>query len=103
MGIMQKTNQDSKILIVEDSLLNRKMLAKFLAEDYQTIEAENGFEALEVLKQHYREIAGVILDLYMPGMDGFEFLQIMYKEEKYKDIPVLVSTGSEKRKRKKKR
>lgn len=94
---MWDTNQDNKILIVDDSLLNRKVLTGILSEEYQTIEAENGKVALELLKLHHEEIAGVVLDLYMPGMDGFEFLQIMYSVEEYKDIPVLVSTGSEKK------
>ena len=59
-----------KILVVEDNPLNREILCAILSETYQTLEAENGQEALEVLDQCGGEIALILLDVMMPVMDG---------------------------------
>ena len=61
-----------KILVVEDNPLNREILCAILSETYQTLEAENGQEALEVLEQCGGEIALILLDVMMPVMDGLE-------------------------------
>ncbi len=56
--------------------------------------ADNGKVALELLKAHSSHIAGIILDFVMPVMDGYEFLSAINEAERYKNIPVLVSTSN---------
>ncbi|MGM9524905.1 MAG: EAL domain-containing protein [Peptococcaceae bacterium] len=81
-----------QILIVEDNLLNREMLVEILAEQYAVLQAENGQEALDVLKQRKDSIALILLDIVMPVMDGFTFLDIIKKDAELSLIPVIVMT-----------
>jgi diguanylate cyclase (GGDEF)-like protein len=81
------------LLVIDDSAVNRKILDKMLSGTYGIIEAANGKEALEKLGEHSGSIAGMILDLVMPVMDGFEFMREISGEEKYSNIPILVATS----------
>ena len=94
---MQKKNhiKNNTILIVDDEELLKKSLYDVLNEKYDVLEASNGQEALDVLKEHYKDIAVIVLDLVMPVMDGIEFLKHFNKHEKYKNIPVIVATSSD--------
>lgn len=83
------------ILIVEDNEINRTMLYTFLSEKYKVLEAENGQEALLVLKNHKNEISLILLDIAMPVMDGYAFLSIIKKDPEYSAIPVIVTTQSD--------
>ena len=65
------------VLIVEDNEINREVLHKLLASEYQVLEAENGQAALEVLQSRHEEIALILLDINMPVMDGYTFLSRM--------------------------
>ena len=69
-----------QILIVEDNEINRMMLGEILSADYQVIEAENGLEALSVLKERGDVISLILLDITMPVMDGYTFLSIVKKD-----------------------
>ena len=82
-----------KILIVDDSRINRKILAQLLSTDYIVFEAENGEKALEILAHEYQQISCIILDLLMPVMSGREFLQVFSAQREYTNIPVLVATA----------
>ncbi|MCI1931940.1 MAG: EAL domain-containing protein [Clostridia bacterium] len=82
------------ILLIDDNAVNRKILARILSSDYNTVEAENGKEALNILKSGHHQISGIILDLVMPEMNGFEFLSIVSKVQEYKNIPVIISTAN---------
>ena len=68
-----------KILIVDDSEMNRALLADMLEDQYQIVEAENGAEAIAILQQHIMEFSLMLLDIMMPEMDGFEDLAYMNK------------------------
>ena len=83
------------ILIVDDDLFNRKMLTKLLGDSYLILEAVDGRSALEVLDKYSSEIDGIVLDLVMPVMDGYEFLRVFSENEAYKNIPVLVATSDD--------
>ena len=63
-----------QILIVEDNELNRMMLCEILSNEYSVLEAGNGQEALDILKQHNDIISLILLDVIMPVMDGYTFL-----------------------------
>ncbi|MGN1066404.1 MAG: response regulator, partial [Candidatus Fimimonas sp.] len=84
-----------QILVVEDNVLNRELLVAILEDDYDTLQAENGLEALEILKQHKDEIALILLDVMMPVMDGFTFLDNVKQDEELSLIPVIVTTQSD--------
>lgn len=66
-----------KILIVDDSEFNRSILSEMLTNDFQILEAEDGAEALKVLKEYGTAISLVLLDIIMPVMDGFGVLEEM--------------------------
>lgn len=81
----------TKILIVDDSAMNRLMLKDIVEKaNYQTLEAEDGEEALKVLFQHEGEVALILLDAIMPKMDGFTFLHELRKAERFSSIPVIM-------------
>lgn len=69
------------VLIVEDQKINRTILRYMIQNDYDVLEAENGAEAFEILEIKSGEIIAILLDIVMPVMDGYEFL------EKLKDSP----------------
>lgn len=72
-------NSKKKVLITDDSEINRSILSDMLGEEFEIIEAENGIEAISVLQTYNAEIALVLLDIVMPEMDGFEVLAVMNK------------------------
>lgn len=80
------------VLIVDDAMINRVALKKMLSEEYEILEAENGKEALDVLKRFPNQISAVVLDLIMPVFSGFEFMGIYQKSEEYRSIPVVIAT-----------
>lgn len=99
---MDKANKNNqrkrgKILIVDDSELNRSLLADMLGGDYDIVEAENGLEACAYLQEHELEVSLMLLDIVMPQMDGFEVLAMMNKKGWIKSMPVIMisaETGS---------
>lgn len=83
-----------KILIVDDSEINRAMLKEILGEGYEYLEAENGLRAIEILRRR-TDIALVLLDLIMPEMDGFDVLRVMQCYAWQEEIPVIVISAAE--------
>ena len=78
-----------KILIIEDDKFLRKVLVrKLLKEDYQVIEATDGEEGLKSIKQDKPDL--VLLDLVLPGIDGFEILDKMKTDSEMSKIPVII-------------
>lgn len=80
----------NKILIVDDSALNRSLLADMLRDEYDVLEAENGVKAIKLLEFHQFEISLILLDIVMPEMDGFEVLAMMNKNKWIGRIPVII-------------
>ena len=81
--------QRKKILIVDDSELNREILISMLEDEYDIIRAEDGQQAVYIMTEHYMELALLLLDMNMPVMNGYEVLQVM-KERLWLDhIPVI--------------
>ena len=83
-----------RILVVEDNELNRAMLAEILADQYTILEAENGQQALDILHSTRAYISLILLDVKMPVMDGYTFLDIIKKDPRLSLIPVIVMTQS---------
>ena len=89
-----KETADRVALVVEDEDDSRDVLRRMLeSEHWQVREAANGREALAKLEQELPSI--VLLDLMMPEMDGFELLDQIHANEKWKNLPVLVVTAKE--------
>ena len=84
-----------KILVVEDNVLNRSLLCQILAGQYDVLEAGDGQEALNILKQYGEKISLIMLDIIMPVMDGYTFLSIVKADPAYSSIPVIVTTQSD--------
>ena len=80
------------ILVVEDDVNAREIMGRFLQRQDWTVElASNGREALLYLDENLPDL--IVLDLMMPEMDGFEFIQILRQDSNWKDIPVVVLTA----------
>lgn len=85
------------MLIVDDLALNRKILSTSFSSYFKIVEKENGAEAFEYIKKNYKNIDVIMLDLVMPVMDGFTLMRHIGSDEKYKNIPIIVtSQGGEK-------
>lgn len=84
-----------QILIVDDSEMNREILTEMLQDDFRILEAENGEEALKMLKQYGTGISLMLLDIVMPVMNGFEVLAAMAREHWMDDIPVIMISSEE--------
>lgn len=87
--------QKKQILVVEDNELNRAMLCAILEEEYQVLEAGNGQEALDILQQWKGSVALILLDIMMPVMDGYTFLERIKSDKQLSLIPVIVMTQSD--------
>ena len=83
---MEKRN---RILIVDDTEMNRSLLADILSAEYDILEARDGIEAIALLGKYHTNISLVLLDIVMPRMDGFEVLTIMNKSGWIHSIPVI--------------
>ena len=87
--------EKSKILLVDDSKMNRMMLTEILGDSYHILEAENGRECLETLQAEAGNIALVLLDINMPVMDGFEVLKAMNANHTIEDTPVIMISSED--------
>lgn len=88
---MKKKKQT--VLVIEDELVNRKIIWKILESSYEVIQAENGKVGLEQCMLHTGSISAILLDLTMPVMNGYEFLEAI-RGTPYSAIPIIVMTGS---------
>ena len=86
--------EKQKILIVDDSEINRAMLREILGDGYAYLEAEDGVSAIEILRER-TDISLMLLDLMMPGMDGFDVLRVMKCHAWLDEIPVIVISAAE--------
>ena len=82
-----------RVLIVDDEMIARIMLGAMLENLYEVIYAENGAEALEIIKKDKQTLSLVILDLHMPELDGFGLLKIIRADHELRRIPVIVLTS----------
>jgi len=93
----QSSSHKQKILIVDDSEINRSILSDILGDEYDIFEASDGVEAIEMIKKYNVEISAVLLDILMPRKDGFEVLREMNHRGWIDSMPVIIisaETGS---------
>ena len=82
-----------KILIVDDDDISCAILCHILEDSCDTLVADNGEKALDIMKKQCRGISAILLDLMMPVMDGYEFLNTIMKAPQFSSIPVIVVTS----------
>ena len=82
------------VLIIDDDLRNTFALsAVLIAKGYEVISANNMVEAFAVLEKGSNEIGIILLDMMMPGMDGYEAIPVLKSTENFKQIPVVAVTA----------
>ena len=91
----RESHSRQSILIVDDSEMNRAILAEILGSDYNILEATNGRECLAMLEQYGTGIALILLDIVMPVMDGFAVLSEMNRSHWIEDIPVIMISSED--------
>ena len=84
-----------RILIVDDSEMNRMILSEMLKGEFEILEAENGEKCLDMLNRYETKISLILLDIVMPGMDGFGVLDYMNRNNLIEDIPVIMISGED--------
>ncbi len=94
MCFEQGFDEKKKILIADDDAINRRALRRILSREYDVAEAGDGQEALEMLYED-PDIAAVLLDLHMPLIDGYELLDVIRKDERLYQLPVLALTAAD--------
>jgi diguanylate cyclase (GGDEF)-like protein len=88
-----KSNYKRHILIVDDEIINREIIGNFLQSKYEITYASNGSEAIDIIENRENKFSLILLDLFMPVMDGFELLDIMNESGLVKSTPVIVMTA----------
>ena len=89
MGKVSVSNKQ-RILIADDSEINRSILADMLGDGYEIIEAETGVEVISILREYDNHIDLLLLDVVMPQMDGFEVLILMNRYHMIEEVPVIM-------------
>lgn len=89
-----KDSSPTSVMVVEDNSENREMICRQLTKaGWQVLEAENGLKALEVMQTEQPGV--ILLDLMMPEMDGFEFIQELRQHPQWRSLPVIVLTAKD--------
>lgn len=86
---MHKKNRQ-KILIVDDCKMNRELLIDMLENEFDIMEATDGFQAIQLIRDYGTAIDLMLLDIIMPEADGFEVLAMMNENNLLNDIPVIM-------------
>lgn len=88
--------KDKAILVVDDSTLVRNLIQKVFDDEFEVILAGDGKEALDFIETNDTDnVLGVLLDLNMPNVDGFEVLEYFKQNNLFSQIPVAIVTGDD--------
>ena len=87
-----KLNTKKKILVVDDKGMNRYMLGGIFRDNYEIVEAGGGMEAIAIIDKEYDDLAVILLDIIMPGIDGFGVLEHMKEQDYLNRVPVVIVT-----------
>lgn len=85
-----KQTRKRRILIVDDSEMNREILTGILEDEYDIVEAEDGKKAIAIMEEGLYSFSIVLLDITMPELDGFGVLQVMQQRNWLKELPVII-------------
>jgi len=81
----------AKLLMVDDNAINIRILTNLLQDKYDTFSAQNGITALKIVAEELPDL--ILLDIHMPGMNGFELFSLLKKDKSTKGIPIIFLTG----------
>ena len=87
---MVEAKRKQKILIADDSEMNRSILADMLEDDYEIMEVENGVQAVAAIEKYGVDLSLLLLDIVMPEMDGFGVLMVMNEHKWIEHLPVIM-------------
>ena len=90
-----KKSRRHRVMIVDDSEMNRFLLREMLGQEFEILEVENGVDCLELLQRYGTDISLVLLDIVMPLKSGFEVLEEMAKDHWLEDIPVIMISSED--------
>ena len=94
---LKKQDIKRRMLIVDDNQASCKLLTRLFEEDFRVDVVYDGASALTKIHHYGASLSVVLLDLMMPGMDGYAVLERMQRDASTKGIPVVVITGSDDR------
>ena len=86
-----------RVLIVEDNSLDAQVLANMLGDEFTVVKAKSGSEALVRIRHYGTALSAVLLDLFMPGMDGFDVLEKLRENPELSSVPVIIVSASDDR------
>ena len=92
-AVFRPSEELRRILIVEDEIVNQKILSRYLEGTYTVIVASDGSQAMEAIHTQYDTISLILLDLNLPDIHGFEILRRLNADPSYAGIPVIVMTA----------
>ena len=84
-----------RVLVVDDEFIGRAVLGNIVGQEHEVLYAENGAEAMRVMRENAQTLSLVLLDLMMPVMDGYEVLKAMRADPVLHWIPVIVLTAED--------
>lgn len=90
-----RDRRKKKILITDDSEMNREILTEMLGQEYEIVETENGRQAVEVMQERRGDFSVLLLDMNMPEMNGMEVLQVMKENQWIEDLPVITISAED--------
>ena len=85
-------NEKRTVLIIDDNEINRDSLSRILSGHYKVLQARDGKEGLGVLINNYKDISAILLDLQMPVMNGYEFMEMIRRDHVFTEIPIIITT-----------
>lgn len=91
----QQPASNKKILVADDSNIIRNIVQKIASNNFEVLEAHDGEKAIEIIKQEYQNLVGLLLDLNMPNVNGFEVLSFFHSNNLFQKIPVTIITGDD--------
>ena len=87
------SNGKRQVLVADDELINRELLAQMLCSDYDILFAADGEETMTMIRQYRETLSLVLLDVLMPGMSGLEVLKAVKEDDSLSRIPIIVTTA----------
>jgi diguanylate cyclase (GGDEF)-like protein len=88
---MEINRNEGKILVVDDSVINIELLSDILQDNYEVLFATSGHKALKMIPELHPDL--ILLDIVMPGMDGYEVISILKNNPKTEHIPIIFITA----------
>lgn len=97
---MEKANGGTSLmrdtlLIVDDMEINRTILRTLFESEYNLLEAENGEQALLLIRQYHASLAAILLDLLMPVKNGYQVMEELSHNGLMSNIPIIVITAQD--------